>query len=242
MSFSSILFYKPILKKIKPSELGYVRPDGAINFQSPESANRYAKNVVVKALNKEKPFERLVLIDDSTIVKQVDGGIDEVTFDSENFHFDTMVHGHPDLLGKGIADPISPQDVVTLYESNQNGAVRSIVYNSAGEYSKVEKLPLPEVYDTIPVESMKEYAIKCKNREELLKAYKIIDDFNEAIKSKYYVLKMTGKMKDFIKDLPDGNFFDNLILKMSIFVTHDLMKHRIPKLNAKYETNFSNLD
>jgi len=79
MSFLSALNTKPILKTIKPSQLGYAGQDVTIKFQSPEAANMYAKNVIVKALNAEKPFERAVLIDGSKIVKQIDGN-------SENVH------------------------------------------------------------------------------------------------------------------------------------------------------------
>ena len=43
-------------KLIQPKNLGWIRPDGKINFQTEDAAMEYAKNRAVGALKKTKPF------------------------------------------------------------------------------------------------------------------------------------------------------------------------------------------
>lgn len=57
-SGTSVLMQKFPKGKISPKSLGYVRPDGKINFATKEAAATYAKNRVVSPLNIGNPFER----------------------------------------------------------------------------------------------------------------------------------------------------------------------------------------
>lgn len=46
---------KNALKSIKSENIGYICPDGTINFQSAKTAEEYAKNAVVKAARQANP-------------------------------------------------------------------------------------------------------------------------------------------------------------------------------------------
>lgn len=234
--------FTPLLKniKIKPSELGYVRPDGTIKFQTPESAGRYARNVVVQALNTEKPFERAVFIDGSTIIKQVDGNEDEVRVLLGTQKFDTSVHGHPDTYAKGVTTPISTDDMETFFHQIiNNEAKKAIVYNSKGEYSSVEVI-LPEHYDKMP-EILKKNVLILEFKRKLALLQEMIANMEFAGILKLEALKATGKLEDYIKEIPKDKVEDFLPAKVITDLSHKLWKNSASKLNIKYDTNFSNL-
>lgn len=226
--------------KINTKGLGYVRPDKTINFETPEFAQMYAKNVIVRALNEPHPYEKGVFINGSTIVKEVNGSTDEINTNTTGLHFDTMAHGHPDVMGKGKTAPHSANDIVALFENTPNGATRSIVYNSLGEYAIIEKLPISESYNQLPPDIRKSF-LKIKNQRELATAYKILDNINKIAMEKLQELRVSGRIKEFAKDIPTENFFENLINKLNIYVMDEILKNKSSELNITYKTNFSNL-
>ncbi len=227
------------LKKIDPQKLGYVCADGTINFQTPNIALEYAKNRVVAPLRQKEPFERLVLIDKSRIIKEVDGLKNEVPCDTKNYNFDTFVHGHPDCLGEGKTLPLSLDDIVLLYKNAPNGAKRTIAYNSRGEYSMLERKEAPMKPEEIP-EMIREYYFKDFNNKCLVALYNFMDEVKIITKEKWTELRHSGKLKDILKDLPEGDFFDQLQIKLDSLILHKAIKDNCEKFGAIYKTNFSN--
>ena len=128
----SILWKMP-KSKINPKTLGYVCPNGNINFQSEEIAFNYAKNCVMKALKSENPYERGLLIKDRTIVADVHGVKNQVRFpDDIDLTGLIMVHGHPENT------PISLGDAQLLVS---NGMKKIVAYNNNGEFSSLSLIP-----------------------------------------------------------------------------------------------------
>lgn len=121
--------------KINPMNLGWVCPDGTINFATPEAANKYAKNTVVKALNATKPYEKSVVVDGKRIMFEQAGTAVNclVPLDSKG----TWVHGHPDWFGKGRTMPFSATDY-DAFMSRKN-IDEAVIYNSTGEESRFVK-------------------------------------------------------------------------------------------------------
>lgn len=241
----SSLLLKPqtFARKIKAKNIGYVCSDGTINFQSVKSANKYAKSVVVRALNQDKPFERVVMIEGKRVMKQIDGNGSEVRLrlDPLTMLCDTIVHGHPDMLGKGVTGSFSENDVRTLF-SNPFDKVRKIrVYNSAGEASTMKKLApskckgfdyTDEDFNAIRSENMKAQDVIDGISEEV---YKIGEKLVEKLSSDD---SFFGK---FVRGLSYNHFMEDLAAKSSIYANHLALEKIAPKLNVSYKTNFSNL-
>ena len=107
--------------KINPKTLGYVCPNGSINFQTAETAQTYAKNRVMSALHAPKPFERAVFVEENKISGDIDGTVHKVHFDHKilDGHKDvTLVHGHP------TNTPLSTEDYLCL---EGNNGLKSII-------------------------------------------------------------------------------------------------------------------
>lgn len=142
----SYLLNKTPKGKINPKELGWIRPDGIINFQTAEAAQSYAKNRVISALHAPKPFERAVFVEDSKIISDIDGATHHVHFDSKNVlagHKDvTLVHGHPG------GTPLSDQDYACLTADKELKSI--IAYNKRGEFSKMTKQPPHFIFRLLP--------------------------------------------------------------------------------------------
>ncbi len=128
---------KNVLKSIKPENIGYICPDGTINFQSAKTAEEYAKNVVVKAARQKNPYEKSVVIDKNRITYERNGtrGNCPIELDKTG----TWVHGHPDLYAKGGSFPFSATDYSSFCQAP--GLDRAVVYNSLGEKAVMMKLP-----------------------------------------------------------------------------------------------------
>ena len=82
----SILETKPLQVKINPAELGWIRPDGVINFQTISAAENYAKNRCIFALRTSKPFERALLVKDNQVLAEVQGGLTNVNMERFNLY------------------------------------------------------------------------------------------------------------------------------------------------------------
>lgn len=94
-----LLAMKPI--KVNTKSLGYIHPSGEISFQSGDAALNYAKNRCIRALKTDSPFERAVVIKDNVVLKEIDGGADEIVLDGicdKIFKDSVFVHGHPDNM------------------------------------------------------------------------------------------------------------------------------------------------
>lgn len=130
----SYLFWQAPKGNINPKTLGWIRPDGIINFQTAKAAQTYAKKRVMEALHTPKPFERAVFVKDNQILSQIDGNQHHVHFDMKNIRGQkdvSIVHGHP------TGTPLSDQDYNCLMTSPEFKSV--VAYNKHGEYSKMTK-------------------------------------------------------------------------------------------------------
>ena len=143
---TSLLTYKSHVPIKHISSLGYMHPGGKLIFKDQNTAIEYARKRVVKALNADKPFERSLVIEGNAVLKEFGGKKDHVYLKIQdiikNIKEFITVHGHPDILksnsvDKGITYPISLQDLYGMLL--QPKEIRSIVYNSKGEYSMVSK-------------------------------------------------------------------------------------------------------
>ena len=139
------MLWKAPKGKINPKTLGYVCPNGTINFQTAESAQTYAKNRVMSALHAPKPFERVVFVEDSRIIGEIDGTVHKVHFDHKIIegHKDvSLVHGHP------TNTPLSDVDYFCLVANNELKSI--IAYNKLGEYSKMTKKKKHWLFKLLP--------------------------------------------------------------------------------------------
>jgi len=224
-------------RKINPKTLGWVRPDGVINFQSTEVAQTYAKNRVLSALHSPKPFERAVFVEDSRIIADINGTAHKVHFDSKNVlksHKDVaLIHGHP------TGTPLSDQDYTCLTANNE---LKSIVaYNKRGEYSKMTKQEKPVLFRFLPqkfYEKVKMVRVLTSKSmiEEITKG-----DFKKLIEMiKELQNNCKGMTKEEMLATEQGQkvkeFGKNLLAKMNnIWAKNEKL------FGIKYETDFSKL-
>ena len=141
----SVLETKPFKGVINSKELGYICPNGDIQFQSAETASQYAKNWVMQPLKNKNPYERFVAQHDNIIFYQSKGSqysteIDDIATQKILSRFDSdisIIHGHPNLPNHNFASPITSQDCIYLYKHK---AFKDVVaYDQQGKFSKLSK-------------------------------------------------------------------------------------------------------
>lgn len=135
----SLLKYQIPKGKISPKTLGWVRPDGVINFQSAKMAEGYAKNRCVSALHSPIPFERGVLVRDNQVIAEINGDIAQVDiFKCSGKMVDAdLYHGHPNTESN-TAFPVSLTDYLVLISQRLK---KVVAFNSNGEHSTLTQQP-----------------------------------------------------------------------------------------------------
>ena len=133
---------KPANIKVDSKTLGYIRPDGVINFQSTLAAQEYAKNRAISALKGKNPHERLIIVDKNRILDEIEGDsysgvLIPIKYKTNKL---SVVHGHPDLYGKGCLAPISIADASTILRWNNLEEI--VAYNTKGEFSMLKKISI----------------------------------------------------------------------------------------------------
>lgn len=140
MSLIGILKPRLNIKNINTSELGWVRPDKSIVFQTCDGAQKYAKNRVVKALNGKYPFERGILLKNNIVYAEINGEKSRIVLDDNlpkiDFEGCEFVHGHPDISKFGTT-PVSLEDYLSFLGLKLN---KMVAYNKEGEFSEIEKI------------------------------------------------------------------------------------------------------
>ena len=113
---TSLLRIKPSLSKISPEKLGYILPDGRINFSTKHVAWNYAKNKVTAALNGTEPFERTIIIKDNQIIGEIDGNRNCVNLDPFKSELSnaTVIHGHSTHKVEGDESPFGIEDFLVM--------------------------------------------------------------------------------------------------------------------------------
>ena len=129
--------------QINSKTLGWIRPDGVINFQSAEVAENYAKNRCVAALHSDKPFERGVLIKENQVLAEVNGDITKIDMSaySEKMVGASFFHGHPCIGSTEL--PLSLADYLVFVSQRLK---KIVAFNKNGEHSTLIQNPQKSLF------------------------------------------------------------------------------------------------
>lgn len=237
-----------IIGKINPKELGYLCPNGVINFQTEESAIKYAKCAIVKEL-KATGKELGVITKDSRVLKSIQGDEERILMplnDIPDIRGCAYHHGHPDFY-KGIASSFSPRDAKSFLILNKVlGYNKYCVYNQLGEECSMEFKP-SRVFDFLPrnlryllFQLNPLTSIKFSNIDRATHKFEKGADVKSYLRKippedikVYKHIATNGSQKD-KKDLNDL-----LIAKFKASLGHQATRDFAPKIGADYKTNFS---
>lgn len=264
MSLIGVLKPRFNIKNINTSDLGWVRPDKSIVFQSGEVAQKYAKNRVMQALKSKNSFERGLIIKDNVILSEINGSNSRIVLDDHLPQVDLrgceFVHGHPDISKFGTTPP-SLEDYLSLLGLNLS---KMIVYNKEGEFSAIERsqskffkfLPkklvkLLEFVENVGNGSIavSEYAKMWSKLfpKDLQKAVEVLIHSNldnELLADRK--LAHLGKIIQSNQELVDCIKWKTYEIlgnsDTSIKAIDNFWKNNSKRLRYKYSTNFSNLD
>ncbi len=263
-----LMLRKSSIQRINIEELGYVHPNGIVNFQSPKIAYKYAENKILQALNSPTPFERCLVIKNSSVIKEIDGTENEITLAFNNLSdSDYIIHGHPSGAPLGISD---------LCALLINEIKSVIALNKKGEYSRFDLIP-QEWFNYLPDKKIREQyyyferlAIIDKAQKDynvfMNKFYeniekekeKVVKEIQESINLLPYPTRI--KVCDWLnKNMQNISSIDeipqtiHLILKRLIDTNkkninkcinkmHQFWENNAYKYNVKYSTNYSNLE
>lgn len=250
---ASLLLQKHYLPKINLKSLeslGYVCPNGQINFQTEKAALSYTKNTILKALKSGK--EREVITKDASVLKIFDGNENSVTAKFSEFpdiKGCIQHHGHPSNNGY-YAPPFSKADVNVFHMLNKVlGYKKSIVYNSLGEECTMVSTKKPFLCNLkfSPDSRRNLYYLNPKTFFNFVSLKNLHEKFLKEHSKDYYLKTLLKRCSQeeiiFIASQKDNKkiFTPWLEDKINALLFHDELKKYTPKLNIKYETNFSHL-
>ena len=126
-------------EKLNPKNIGWIRPDGIISFQTSEAAESYAKNRCVSALNSAKPFERGIVVKDNKILAEVQGGVTQVDMSEYSgiMAGTAFYHGHVRVRGN-MELPLSLADYLAMLTHHVK---KVVAINKDGEHSTLIQKP-----------------------------------------------------------------------------------------------------
>ncbi len=132
-----------IKRKLDSKSIGYILPNGNINFATSQAAYNYAKYKVLKALHEEVPYERGIIIRGKTIIEDVKGSECHVDYNTKrsDCYNCIVVHGHP-----GIAT-LSKEDALQVIICNLQ---KCVAINSNGKYSQLFTKNSSKLYKKSP--------------------------------------------------------------------------------------------
>ena len=137
------------LKNLNPTELGWIRPDTTISFQSPHSTQTYTKKRVLQALNNSSPFERGILIKKNVVLGEINGSFNSVDLKkyiaNKKVAGSTFFHGHPEVYGEAM--PVSITDFLVQVG---NKIKNMVAFNKDGEFSILEEKIEKKFYNYLP--------------------------------------------------------------------------------------------
>ena len=133
-------------KAMSTENIGVLLSDGTLKFSSEEEAIEYGKKKILEGLNSANPHEINVDIAEGGRVLGVIHGDASTVGSTADINealgkqIKIAMHGHPDIIGKGVTTAISTMDYSNGIQQSKN-LKKMIVYNSKGEYYILEKLP-----------------------------------------------------------------------------------------------------
>lgn len=242
--------HKQLISSINPKKVGYVLPNGNINFSNEKIAIEYAKNKILQQLKKDNT-EYGVLVKGQSIIGEAGGTKNAVNigelksltdrfWNNSNLKRDViLLHGHPDMYSAGKTAPLSPYggDLETAVAAK----LKSIVaYNSRGEFNRIDCLHNFSSNRFKKQEAQfEELLLKhlttpndFKKLKELRKIENSQSDMPSHLEKwlKKYVIKQEAKNKKFIESEDYAKFI------------HEYYKKNLSKCGLKYTTNFNNLN
>ena len=249
----SLLEIKPSKIKVDAKNLGYVSPDGTINFQSSGIAQKYAKNRAMLALKDKNPHERFIIVDKNRILDEIEGGsysgvIIPLKYKANKL---SIIHGHPDLYGKGNTSPISVPDASTILRWNNLDKI--VAYNTKGEFSILKKIDInSEGWFADLRRKFRKFTNIINSEMVMIKGKKELtsSDINKQIKEidkKIYKCLHNNKNPDEFNTLIEEK---NKLVKLGEIyqmtetngqMIHEFWLKYAKKYNLEYATNFSNL-
>ena len=247
--------------KYNPKTLGWVRPDGVINFQTAEIAEKYAKNRCVSALNIAQPYEKGVLVKDNIILAEVVGDINKVDMSKYvgKMADASFFHGHPKLKGNPES-PLSLPDYLFMISQKLK---KIVAFNKNGEHSTLIQKPQKSLLIRLLSKKWQDIFIHIKQiRRGQLATKEFAKKYSQAF-PKEVQEKMEQTLHSMI-GLPYGNYkkieainnndltFEECLAVGSYErhirnngkaaqITNDFWEKISKKLNCIYKTNFSNL-
>ena len=226
-----IIETKHIAKIPKPETLGYICPDGKINFSSVESALEYMKAKCVKALLGKNPYEHCVEIKGSSIVYQDKGSATGCWHSLRPS--DIGGHGHPDTYAKGCTTAPSVADYYPFMGKKLQK--KEIIFNSKGEQYFMEKIPNIKVKNDVVFSDYREI--------DLLAIKHYSGCFPKSIQKKLNIA-ITNKDEKLLNEIVDKYFPKNPkdATKDIVDLTHTFWLKYGEKFGIKINTNFSNFN
>lgn len=264
MALNGILKSRFYITKIKPAELGWVRPDKSIVFQSGDVAQMYAKNRVLQALKSKDSFERGILLKENVIYSEINGDNSRIVLEGKLPKMDLkgcdFVHGHPDISKFGTT-PVSLEDYLSFLGLNLN---KMIAYNKEGEFSSIEKVQ-SKFYKFLPKKLVKllefvqnvgngsiavsEYAKMWSKLfpKDLQKSVEVLihsnlDNELLADRKLAYLGKMVQSNQELMECIKFKTFEVLSDSDAPIKAIDNFWKNNSKRLGYKYSTDFSNLN
>lgn len=147
------MLWKAPKGKINSKTLGYVCPNGIINFQTAEAAENYAKNRCVSVLQGCNPFERGVIVKGNKILAEIDGEaiVIDIKAQASKMKGASFYHGHPTSDNGTL--PLSLYDYLLMISHESN---KIVAFNKYGEHSTIKQKNKKSFLQAILPKSVKE--------------------------------------------------------------------------------------
>lgn len=253
-------YFRP--KSVKTKNLGWIQPDGKIRFQSEKVAYEYAKYRVLQSLNAKNPFERAVIRDKNLILEEINGMQDyidirnsdlfktrncELTEEIKPDETIELIHGHPDIWGKGQTTLISCGEAFLTSDYAImifNNLKKITALNSIGEFNSITWLG-----NKTKMQAYKKhvcdfwcFSAKLLNKED----YNYYLDFQK---------RLTKHFEQNNKELSPELMNENVVLSQKVLekvieffksaknvkTYHKFWLKKAVDYGVKYETNFSHI-
>ena len=235
--------------RINPNSLGWIRSDGVISFRDNSKAMEYAKNMCLKALHSNTPFERGVVVKDNLILAVSNGtsknaNLHELKVIQDRIVNDvspdlTLVHGHPDMFGKGKTTPLSDLSLGDLACLVKFKLKSIIAINSKGEFNSATRTANFTKEKFTEAEKLFDNLLAQKlGIDKLIKNYQSLTEQIRKTKDTIQLSKLKRMRSEIIDKI--GNL-DRTKSNDYAQAVHETYKECLQNAGIEYKTNFSNL-